>query len=159
MIVNSLLKNGAIFSKCSRYRYALWRIWDPDGSSIMFIGLNPSLADECHDDQSIRRITSFAKEWGYGKILVLNLFARITPYPKQLFVDHDPVGPKNSYYLKHFGGLCDEVVFCWGAFDTRGRAHRVKRMFTKAKCIQLNKDGSPRHPLYVSSKEQLQWFK
>ena len=35
----------ALLSPCRRYRYALWRRWG-DGPPAMFIGLNPSTADD-----------------------------------------------------------------------------------------------------------------
>ena len=27
---NRLTRTGAVFSPCGRYRYKLWRVWDPD---------------------------------------------------------------------------------------------------------------------------------
>lgn len=44
----------ATFSPCRVYRYALWRRWG-SGQYAMFIGLNPSTADEYSDDPTIRR--------------------------------------------------------------------------------------------------------
>lgn len=41
----------------------------------MFIGLNPSTADESKDDPTIRRCIRFAKDWGYGGLLMMNAFA------------------------------------------------------------------------------------
>lgn len=31
---------GAHFSECRKYRYSLWRIWDPEKPCVAFIGLN-----------------------------------------------------------------------------------------------------------------------
>jgi hypothetical protein len=44
-----------IFSPCRAYRYALWREWIGGDGYVMFIGLNPSTADETNDDPMIRR--------------------------------------------------------------------------------------------------------
>ena len=44
------MKKGAHFSKSRVFRYALWRIWDKDKPAVMFVGLNPSTADETVDD-------------------------------------------------------------------------------------------------------------
>jgi hypothetical protein len=38
--------NGAEFSTDRKYRYALWRKWDAINPLAMFIGLNPSTANE-----------------------------------------------------------------------------------------------------------------
>lgn len=150
--------NEAIFSPCGAYRYALWRLWDHQKSFIMFVGLNPSLADADSDDPTIRRVKRFAREWGYGGVYVLNLFAYVTPYPQLLFQASHPIGHLNDHYLRFFGGACDEIVFCWGSSDTRGRSEKVMRMFPRARCIQKNKNGSPRHPLYIAAKENLKVY-
>ncbi|GHX72979.1 hypothetical protein VCSRO16_3593 [Vibrio cholerae] len=69
------MKNTAELSKCRKYRYALWRTWDSDKPFAMFIGLNPSTADEKNDDPTLRRCINFAKSWGYGGVCMANLFA------------------------------------------------------------------------------------
>ena len=43
------MNKGAEFSPCKKYRYKLWRIWDDTLPLVMFIGLNPSTADEIND--------------------------------------------------------------------------------------------------------------
>ena len=50
----------------------------------MFIGLNPSTANEITNDPTIRRVQRFAFDWGYGGVYMMNLFAYITAYPKEL---------------------------------------------------------------------------
>ena len=71
--------SGANFSRCRRYRYTLWRRWDPERPLVMIIGLNPSTADACQDDPTIRRCIGFARVWGYGGLVVTNLFDKATP--------------------------------------------------------------------------------
>jgi hypothetical protein len=44
------MKKSAILSECRTYRYELWQIWDESKPYAMFIGLNPSTADETDDD-------------------------------------------------------------------------------------------------------------
>ena len=60
------IKKSATFSECRKYRYSLWRVWDESLPFVLFIGLNPSTADEIEDDPTIRRCINFTKEWGYG---------------------------------------------------------------------------------------------
>lgn len=41
----------------------------------MFIGLNPSTADETQDDPTVRRCIRYAQSWGYGALYMTNIFA------------------------------------------------------------------------------------
>jgi len=142
-------QKGAVFSECGKYRYALWRIWDAEKPMVGFIGLNPSTANENTDDPTIRRVVKFASTWGFGGVYMLNLFAIVTPYPEDLVKSSDPVGD-NDKQLIGFASACDEIVFAWGSFkEARERAEQVKVMFPGAKCLTINANGSPRHPLYV----------
>lgn len=141
--------SGAEFSKNRKYRYALWRIWDESKGLIMFIGLNPSDADESTPDPTITRVVNFAKDWGYGGVYMMNLFALVSKDPKDLKKAKDPLGD-NDGWIEKIAPKCSEVVFAWGNFpQARERAKQVIKMFPNAKALVLNKDGSPKHPLYV----------
>lgn len=140
--------SGAEFSKCRKYRYALWRIWDDSKPLIMFIGLNPSTANEATDDPTIRRVKRFAADWGYGGFYMMNLFALVSPYPEDLRKSDDPLGD-NDGWLERISEKCDKIIFAWGSFDEA--AERAKEVMQKFNgyALVINKDGSPRHPLYV----------
>lgn len=140
--------SGAHFSECGKYRYALWRVWDACLPAVMFIGLNPSTANADTDDPTIRKVRSFAKKWGYGGVYMLNLFPYISTDPEQLKCEFNE--RINTDYLHEFGQKASMVVFAWGAFEIAGfRSGQVSQMFPNAKALVINKDGSPRHPLYV----------
>ena len=115
----------------------------------MFIGLNPSTANEISDDPTIRRVTKFARDWGYGGVYMMNLFAYVTPYPIELKKCVDPVG-QNDKYLDAVYYKCDQVVFAWGNFkEATERSAQVIKMFPDAMCLEKNLNGTPKHPLYV----------
>ncbi len=143
--------SGAIFSKDRKYRYVLWRKWDNNKPMVMFIGLNPSTANEDEPDNTIIRISKFTKAWGYGGFYMLNLFTFITTYPKEL------KNSKNSkqvsiWYLKKYAKMSEMIVFAWGEFkEAREFSKQVIEMFPDAYCLFKNHDGSPRHPLYIDS--------
>jgi len=143
-------ENGAIFSDCKKYRYQLWRIWDKSRPLAMFIGLNPSTANESADDPTIRRVKQFASDWGYGGIYMTNLFAFVTPYPEELRKCNDAI-KDNDKWLKETSQKCDRIIFAWGSFpEAEQRAKEVSVMFN-AYALGFNKNGSPKHPLYVKS--------
>ena len=80
----------------AKYRYWLSRKWER-GPYCVFIGLNPSTATFEEDDPTIRRCVGFAKRWGFGALVMLNIFAFRSTDPKKLRVKStvDPVGPQN----------------------------------------------------------------
>lgn len=142
---------GAEFSECKQYRYGLWRKWDADKPNIMFIGLNPSTATATMDDPTIRRVKRFAMDWGYGGVYMCNLFAFISPYPEDLKTWADPVGG-NDYWLLYFASMCKDVLFAWGSFpEAEERARIISERFPNAICLGLNKNGTPKHPLYIAA--------
>ena len=74
------MKSEAILSVDRKYRYVLTRTWDETLLNIMFVGLNPSTADETTDDPTIRRCINFAKSWdmvGYIWLIFLLIVALI----------------------------------------------------------------------------------
>lgn len=151
MLFEQTENKGAKFSECRKYRYALWRLWDFNKPSIMFIGLNPSTANENDDDPTIRRVIRFAKDWGYGGIYMANLFAFVSAYPKDLLSCDDPVAA-NDMHLMRFSELCKDVLFGWGNFsEATDRAKIVAPWFPDALCLGKNKNGTPKHPLYIAA--------
>ncbi len=143
--------NSAVFSLDRKYRYALWRIWDEKKPLIMFIGLNPSTANEDSDDPTIRRVKKFASDWGYGGVYMTNLFAFVTAYPEELKKCKDPLG-SNDEWLEKISKKCKKIIFAWGNFkEAEQRGKQVSEKFPNALCLARNKNGSPKHPLYIKA--------
>jgi hypothetical protein len=153
--MNLFEDNGATFSDDRKYRYALWRIWDKEKPLVMFIGLNPSTANENDNDPTIRRVISMAKSWGYGGVYMMNCFPLVSTNPAYLneFYEspfHDVEDIENMRWLLEVGRKCKEVIFAWGNFkEAEERGKSLTKYFKKAKALVINKNGSPRHPLYV----------
>src|SRR5688500_14824096 len=106
------MKKSAIIH--GEYRYELRRSWDKSANSVLFICLNPSKADANNDDQTSRKCIDYAKRWGYGGLLLGNLFALCSTDPGQLRLKPDPVGPDNDKYLKKMLNEASLVVCAWG---------------------------------------------
>ena len=165
---------SAVFSDDRIYRYLLGRELQGDPvlfpmsaddddhemltrGTCLFIMVNPSDADALKDDPTIRRDKGFAKSWGYGKLLVANLFAFCSPDPKALAKALEPgiapVGPENVAYLVSAIEAADLVVCAWGnngALISRSRtvstwARELKPLYH----LGLNDSGEPKHPLYL----------
>jgi hypothetical protein len=149
---NLFEKSGAEFSLNKTYRYCLWRIWDEEKPMVSFIGLNPSTASENLNDATIRRVIAFAKKWGYGGVYMLNCFPYVSTNPDNLIVTGNDT--TNDQWIRQIGALSKEIIFAWGNFrivKERKRDIELLKMFPDAKALVINKDGSPRHPLYVKT--------
>lgn len=146
----------AKISPDGKYRYSLVREWDKERPKVLFIGLNPSTADEKLDDPTIRRCINFAKRWGYGGILVGNLFAIRSTEPGLIRKDPDPVGPKNDASLLEMVKDAKLVVGAWGNHGAYlDRSAYVRRLIPDMKCLARNKTGEPTHPLYIPDDQEL----
>ena len=108
---------SAELSPCRTYRYTLTRRWGA-GSYAMFIGLNPSTADETQDDPTIRRCIAFAKAWGHDALVMTNLFAFRATDPADMKRDPEPVGTYNDWMLLTNAHLAGVVVAAWGTNGT-----------------------------------------
>lgn len=144
----------AAFSGDRVYRYALWREWGnsdtQNGELAVFIGLNPSTADETVDDPTIRRCIGYARDWGYSGLCMLNLFAYRATDPKVMKRAVDPVGADNNRWIAEITSQSKLVVAAWGAHGVYGcRDVIVKGMVKGLTYLRLTKDGHPSHPLYL----------
>ncbi|MCL5098512.1 MAG: DUF1643 domain-containing protein [Candidatus Omnitrophica bacterium] len=139
----------AVFSPCRQWRYELWRRWGSD-PYCMFIGLNPSTADEVNDDPTVRRCIRFARQWGYGALCMTNIFAWRATDPADMKAVPDPVGPGNDAALKRGAAGAGIVIAAWGNHGSHlGRDKEVLAMLSNLHCLKHTKTGAPGHPLYL----------
>lgn len=147
--------DGADIDPTGAYRYDLRRSWGEPGFKVVnFIMLNPSTADASIDDPTIRRCVGFAKSWGYGGLVVTNLFAFRATDPRELLDADDSIGPLNDAYIARWAGGSDAVVCAWGSnarvkFRAPEVLHDIRKAGKVPMAIRMTKDGHPSHPLYL----------
>ena len=148
-------ESSAVLSACGRYRYELTRRWG-DGPLLEWVMLNPSTADADSDDPTIRRCIGFARHWGYGAIVVHNLYAFRATNPEVLVNLDDPIGPLNAMYLSADRSQDDCTIAAWGANAAalgwwNGYPYDITDVMRGRKlyCLGTTLGGAPRHPLYV----------
>lgn len=155
---------NAVFSPCGRYRYFLQRRWSETGGIAVWIMLNPSQADSSRDDPTVRRCMSFSRQWGYGAMIAVNLYALCATDPDDLSHEENAVGVENDAHLTmacreagRDGGGRGPVVAAWGRHPlARARAGEALRLVGSGiHCLGTTADGSPRHPLYVPCAQPL----
>ena len=140
----------AVFSKCRKYRYVLGRQWETSLPSVLFVALNPSTADASRDDATVRRCVGFARSWGFGTLIIANLFAFRSTDPRCLVQVTDPVGPRNDRWLQRLSIDATLTIAAWGSHGQL--ANRAEQILPKLKNVHhlgLTKSGHPRHPLYL----------
>jgi hypothetical protein len=117
----------------------------------VFVGLNPSTADETENDPTIRQCMDYAKRWGYGALCMVNLFAYWATEPDIMKAHAAPVGDENDRWLVEVVKDAGVVVAAWGVDGThldRDKA-LIRLLAGKLSCLGKTKDGHPRHPLYL----------
>lgn len=142
----------AVISDCQQYRYELKRVWDGRKPLVLFIGLNPSTADSQTDDNTSRVCINYAKRWGYGGLLLGNLFAFRSTDQSALYSAADPVGPDNDTWLRKLQAEAEIVICAWSATGGYHNRDKVVLGFLKNPyCLTKLKSGYPGHPLYKSA--------
>jgi len=145
------MKASAVLSLCGKYRYELCRAWDTK-PAVLFIGLNPSTADATQEDNTSRVCINYAKNWGFGTLLVGNLFAFRSTDPTTLRTEKDPIGPENDKYLRELQSKVSLVICAWGNLGALlKRDEQVLRFLNAPHCLVKLKSGRPGHPLYKSA--------
>jgi hypothetical protein len=146
---------SAAISQCGTYRYMLERAGDFASTkrAAFFLMLNPSTADGEKDDPTLRRCIDFAKRWGCHGLKVANLYAARATDPADLWGFDDPIGPDNDQWIYLAAREAKSVVVAWGVHGHTERVEQVLKILADARatllCLGINKDGSPKHPLYL----------
>lgn len=143
------------------YRYRLTRRWAPGGTTVLWIMLNPSVADAVIADATIRRCIGFSRKFGAHSLVVVNLFAYRTTDPKELLAAKDPMGPRNLAVLAEAGQGSDVAVAAWGALPNElwmlaGRSLYIVKRMNGLQCLGRTKSGAPKHPVRLPYEAVLQ---
>lgn len=144
---------GATFSPCNLYRYTLWRSWSTGAGTVNFLMLNPSTADETANDPTVERCEQRARDWGFSRLVVTNLFGFRATDPEDMKRAVDPVGPDNDAAILTAACEADRVVCAWGAHGSfLGRSATVVRLLAGIDlwAFRLTLEGEPYHPLYLA---------
>jgi len=149
----------ARFSECGRYRQMLGRDWTAPGAAprtVLFVGMNPSVAAADISDPTCHRELIFARDWGFTRYLKGNVLDWRATAPRDLPADPDlACSLDNIPALTDMAQEAELIVMAYGKLHARFQP--VVRAAVAAmaatgkpiKCLGLNKDGSAKHPLYL----------
>ena len=155
------MNKSAVLSEDKLYRYRLGRSWAPEKGRVCWVMLNPSTADAEKDDATIRRCLGFTEQFGMGELVVVNLFAFRTTFPKELAGVADPVGPENEEFVLHELKSSDLVIVAWGVLkrplpsQAETMIGKIQKGASRLWCLQKTKDGHPHHPVRIGMVKDL----
>ena len=148
------------------YRFLLTRRTGFGEKAVMFLMLNPSIADAVQNDPTIRRCIGFAARWDFGWLHVANLsplratnpadLLRAGPEPEEIWLE-------NVRTIRDTTAKSDLVVVAYGTHG--GAEQRAERVLAaldghaKLHCLGTTRDGHPRHPRYVPAATKLALFR
>ena len=171
-----LYVSNCLISKSKEYRWSISFKISNSKKEIIFIGLNPSLSDLQYIDNTTKKIIKICKNYNYGKIKIVNLFALISKTPKKLLTHQKPVGYLNNKFINQNLKYWSENKNCdlwlgWGnngTFFNRNQkiSKKIMNFYSRKKgnfvkplgplFIKKTKKENPIHPLYCSDNSILQ---
>lgn len=143
------------------HRFAYLQSWNRALPFVLWVMLNPGTGEtERRRRPTLERCIKWSTHWGYGGLLIGNLFSLRTKSAKELRQSMTLTDLQNEDALRFLRSLAAETVVAWG-----NRGHQlngVKPMLpilAGSVCLGLTASGQPRHPLYVpNSAERRPWL-
>jgi hypothetical protein len=158
----------AEFSPDEIYRYTLTRQWS-DEKCVSWLLFNPSKATLTTDDPTIRKCIGFSRRWGFGRLVILNLYAVRSTDPRAVTrMGNGAIGPMNDFWILNSLKESGRLICAWGcaqhAPEIDSRIARIMESIREKLpelpmwCLGYRKDGHPRHPLMVAYETKLVQF-
>lgn len=161
---------AAAYSDDERCRLSLER--ELGGHRVLgVIGLNPSTATHIKDDQTIAKEIGFATRWGCGRLVKGNLYGFRARNPKDMWAarknGYDITGGRENdeELVRIAKAVCETGGVFLAAWGTNAEEEQVRHVLKVLRdggitlafeCLGLNKDWSPKHPVYLSYETPLE---
>ena len=150
----------AIFSPDRAYRYVLGRdvaldlLQQEKPGYVLWVMLNPSVANESQPDRTMTRCVGFTRRWGYTRMVIVNLYAVVSTDASYLRRHHEPIGRHNNHFIAKYAKDAALVMCAWGDKNPSfQRAREVTNLLgdvsAAVNCLGLSIPGNPRHPLML----------
>ena len=142
-----------VVSDCDQYRYLLSERWGDGNRCIAWVMLNPPL-QEAGSSPTLERVTRYSRNWGFDRLVIVNLFARRLDGVEELSRADDVIGSKNPDFIRRAVSDADLAVVGWGDgvlhFGRRPRTLDTLEQLRRSKivmlCFGLTEAGNPLHP-------------
>ena len=139
-------------------RYQLARIWGA-GPMATVIALNPSTADDHHDDPTNRRLIALLAAHEFEGYWLVNLLPDAQTDPRNIQWKNRRLSHRNRAAIEAAVQASERVVLAWGALGSRLAFRRqIIEMVGEAWCFGLTHTGEPKHPLYLPRSTALRCY-
>lgn len=143
-------------------------------SALIAIGVNPSIATNIRNDNTISKLRSIIQSYTkYNGLIMLNLYPEISPKPSDM-----PLQCNQQFYqenLQHIKTIFqqyqnNDILACWGnnisirnyLLESLKEIYQINNKINanrKWLCLNnLTKKGNPTHPLYQPKDSTLELF-
>jgi hypothetical protein len=152
------MRRAAEISPCERYRYWLEREWEKGKPTLVVCMLNPSTADAHQEDPTLLALIHFAQLWGYGGLVIVNLYGWRSPHPRAMMIAParlDEVNRQRGREAMLVAATMGQgrMLVAWGNDgDFEGEAQRfvdfaADQVGVDLICLGTTLSGAPKHPM------------
>lgn len=133
---------------------------------VLWVCMNPSIADANVDDPTMNRVIDFSMEWGFDGLAMMNVCDFRATDPTDLLAPGIvPCSKSNMPLIRDTAKQAQKVVCAWGNLHRDLVHYAVNVEFALRAdghtlwCLGLNKGGSPKHPVRLAGATPLIEFK
>ena len=137
---------------------------------LIFLGLNPSIAEPLNLDPTLKSVERIAQFHDFQTWVAINLYPQRATNPNNLHVHCDPkLHQENLKHIENVLIFDDPVI--WAAWGTKITSRpylcnclkNIYELSKKYDCLwvtigDLSKDGHPHHPLYLRKDAEMKEF-
>jgi hypothetical protein len=133
---------------------------------VLWICMNPSVADGSVDDPTMNRAIDFSMEWGFDGLAMMNACDFRATNPESLLAPGVVACSKgNLPLIRNTAKQAQKIVCAWGNLH-RDLIHHAVNVESALRadghtlwCLGLNKGGTPKHPARLAGDTPLIEFK
>lgn len=125
---------------------------------VLWICMNPSVADASIDDPTMNRVIDFSMAWGFDGLAMMNVCDYRATYPNDLLAPGViPCSKANLPLIRDTAKQAAKIVCAWGNLHRDLVVHAVSVESALRDdghplwCLGLNKGGTPKHPARLAA--------
>lgn len=153
------MRRSAEITPCGLYRVWLERSWDRGKPPLVVCMLNPSTADGQTEDPTLVALIHFATLWGYGGLIIVNLYGWRSPSPAAMMreparsTDLNRRRGREAMLAAMVYGDGGRMLVAWGNDGNfEGEADRfaefaADQVGVELVCLGTTLSGAPKHPM------------